>query len=208
MAGTDQPSVLELLGCSINSKALDSFIHDVHGDSPQDPKADVKAYSDCAYVNYFDLGLSFVFVTGDGSRIAPQGAILDNELLVLDRIDFYNMGSSTTNLSSKEQPYSTYPRLPITIPLKGRSIEETQQPSNLVLEELTTGKDILATLGEPDRKGGGAGPSHGSIGIWCEWSKGGIMIEFGGPDSRGPHAWEKGKDAVWKVLTLFPSKPT
>ena len=128
-------------------------------------------------------------------------------MLTLDRIDFYNTSSSKSNLSSKEQPYSSYPGLPITIPLQERNVGETPRPSEFVLQELSSGKDILATLGEPDRKGGGAGPSHGSIDIWCEWSKDGIMIEFGGPDSRGPNAWEKGKDAVWKVLTLFPPKP-
>jgi len=31
------------------------------------------------------------------------------------------------------------------------------------------------------------------------------MVEFGGDESRGPQAWEKGKDAVWKVISIFPS---
>ena len=67
-------------------------------------------------------------------------------------------------------------------------------------------QELVSVLGEPDRKGGGAGPSTGSIGIWCEWSKDGLMIEFGGDDARGPGAWERGKDAVWKVITLFQPK--
>ncbi|XP_006454648.1 hypothetical protein AGABI2DRAFT_189890 [Agaricus bisporus var. bisporus H97] len=67
----------------------------------------------------------------------------------------------------------------------------------------TTGKEFVQALGEPDRKGGGTGPSSGSIDIWCEWTKDGIMVEFGGSQAKGPNVWETGKDAVWKVVTLF-----
>jgi len=55
-------------------------------------------------------------------------------------------------------------------------------------------------MGEPERKGGGAGPASGSIGIWCDWPKEGIMIEF---DASGPQAWEHGKDTKWRLLTLY-----
>jgi len=69
-----------------------------------------------------------------------------------------------------------------------------------------TGKDFVAALGEPDRKGGGSGPSSGSIGIWVEWTRDGLMVEFGGDDSRGPQAWERGKDALWRVISVFSPK--
>ena len=36
----------------------------------------------------------------------------------------------------------------------------------------------------------------GSIGIWCEWSKIGLIVELGGDDVRRPQTWEKGKDAI------------
>jgi len=67
----------------------------------------------------------------------------------------------------------------------------------------TTGKDFVAYFGEPTRKGGGGGPAGGSIGIWCEWTDAGIMVEFGGDEAGGLQAWEKGKDATWAVLTFF-----
>jgi len=68
------------------------------------------------------------------------------------------------------------------------------------------GKEFIALLGEPNRKGGGAGPSSGSIGIWVEWTRDGLMVEFGGEESRGPQAWERGKDAPWKVISIFATK--
>jgi len=43
----------------------------------------------------------------------------------------------------------------------------------------------------------------GSINIWCEWTKLGLMVEFGGEKVLGPNAWEEGKDAPWKVVTIF-----
>jgi len=80
------------------------------------------------------------------------------------------------------------------------------QPVSVSLDAHTTGKDIVARLGEPDRKGGGSGPTAGSIGIWCEWSKLGAMVEFGGDEARGPQAWERGREAIWSSLTLFKSR--
>jgi len=71
-----------------------------------------------------------------------------------------------------------------------------------------SGKDFVEALLEPDRKGGGTGPSSGSIGIWCEWLKDGIMVEFGGDEAKGPHAWDQGKDAIWKIITLFAPTPS
>jgi len=34
------------------------------------------------------------------------------------------------------------------------------------------------------------------------------MVEFGGDEARGPQAWERGKDAIWKVITLFSQTST
>ena len=84
------------------------------------------------------------------------------------------------------------------------SVNALSASSSKIYSHAATGKDFVKVLGEPDRKGGGAGPSSGSIGIWCEWSKDGLMVEFGGDEARGPQAWERGKDEVWKVITLFP----
>lgn len=92
----------------------------------------------------------------------------------------------------------------LVLPLKPAADEKSPRAAALELTRDATGKDIVRALGEPDRKGGGTGPSSGSINIWCEWTRDGIMIEFDGGNARGAKAWEEGKDAKWKVLTLFP----
>jgi hypothetical protein len=80
----------------------------------------------------------------------------------------------------------------------------SHEPKSVSVSAETIGKDFVAELGEPDRKGGGAGPY--SINIWCEWTKEGVMVEFG-DHARGPQAWDKGKDANWKVISFYPPLP-
>lgn len=38
------------------------------------------------------------------------------------------------------------------------------------------------------------------MGIWTEWTKEGIMIEW---KSSGLGAWDKGGESKWRVLSLF-----
>jgi hypothetical protein len=96
--------------------------------------------------------------------------------------------------------FAKYPSLPLAITF-------SHEPKSMSVSTESTGKDFVAALGEPDRKGGGAGPSSGSINIWCEWTKEGVMVELGGRDARGPQAWDKGKDAKWKVISFYPPLP-
>ncbi|KAH7885914.1 hypothetical protein F5I97DRAFT_1172009 [Phlebopus sp. FC_14] len=168
---------------------------------------EVKSYPDVVYFNYHKLGLSLQFSPRNGYKPARglRREELRDEGLVLDGIDIYNIpeGRATkpggTSSRSAEVAFSTHPRSPLVIPVEtvssGRSV--------IHVAANTTGKELVGWLGEPSRKGGGAGPSSGSIGIWCEWSKAGMMIEFGGEEARGAQAWERGKDAVWKVITIF-----
>ena len=93
--------------------------------------------------------------------------------------------------------------LVLTADIRDKDGTPITRPSELSVLADTSGKDFVQALGEPDRKGGGAGPSSGSIGIWCEWSKDGVMVEFGGDEAKGPQAWERGKDAAWKIITIF-----
>lgn len=140
-------------------------------------------------------------------------AHLKDEDLKLDSVDVYNIpkaneAAAGAGRASKksELAFASYPMLPITLhpnmdnPVMG----PPRPPITFDIKADTSGKDFVSVLGEPDRKGGGAGPSSGSIGIWCEWSqKAGILVEFGGEEARGPQAWEKGKDSIWKVMTIF-----
>ncbi|EJD55420.1 hypothetical protein AURDEDRAFT_109749 [Auricularia subglabra TFB-10046 SS5] len=168
---------------------------------------EVKAYRDCVYFNYFEIGLSLQFVPTEGYTLS-QGLQMEGlalERLALETIDLYNVPDASpenARAKTKASHYRPYPKFPIELSFPGGASGETA----LAISPETTGKDIVAPLGEPDRKGGGTGPSSGSIGIWCEWSKLGMMVEFGGDEARGPQAWEKGKDAVWSSLTLFKPK--
>lgn len=174
------------------------------------PAPEVKSYSDAVYFNYFTLGLSTLFTPISGYK--PKSGLKREELkddgLVLDSIDVYNV-PPTPDLKAKPSTilaYSTYPALPLVLTLAPGTVADKPRAEHLDVSRTTTGKDFVGAVGEPDRKGGGAGPSSGSIGIWCEWAKDGIMVEFGGDEARGPQAWERGKDAVWKIITIFRAK--
>jgi len=181
------------------------------------PTPNVKSYPDAVYMNYYALGLSLLFSPLPGYKPKTGLALseLDKDQLVLDSIDIYNIpkGASSepkskgTSSRTAELVFSSFPLFPIVLDVGGEVKDKDSNvlahPSQLQVAPQTTGKDLVQCLGEPDRKGGGAGPSSGSIGIWCEWSKDGIMVEFGGDEARGPQAWERGKDAVWRVMTVF-----
>ncbi|KAJ8520086.1 hypothetical protein ONZ45_g3041 [Pleurotus djamor] len=136
---------------------------------------------------------------------------LKDERLSLDGIDIYNVPPTTAtkdNRRTAEVKFTTFPATPLVLRLSAQAKDGDAQaaarPSEITVSTETTGKEFVQNLGEPDKKGGGAGPSHGSIGIFCAWSRDGIMVEFGGQEAIGPQAWERGKDAIWRVITVFP----
>lgn len=203
----------ELLGLHPSSPELAQYISLL---STPTPTPQIKSYPDAVYFNYFDLGLSLQFLPEKGYK--PTAGLqlheLDNHKLVLDSIYIYNFPpknsscpQSGTSSHAAEKAYSIYPNLPLALALIGDTRQKDgipiPRPPKLDILSDTSGKDFVQALGEPNRKGGGAGPSSGSIGIWCEWSRHGIMVEFGGDEAKGPQAWERGKDAVWKIITIF-----
>ncbi|KAF8445804.1 hypothetical protein L210DRAFT_3610406 [Boletus edulis BED1] len=153
---------------------------------------DIKSYPDVVYFNYPTLGVSFQFSPRNGYKPVTglRREQLKDDDLQLEAADIYNVLGVNAS-------FAPYPCLPIELHLAG---------ATPVIEKDTTGKEFVAWLGEPSRKGGGTGPSSGSIHIWCEWSQQGIMVEFGGNDARGPQAWERGGNAVWRVVTVFAPK--
>lgn len=181
--------VQQLLGLKGSSSELKQYLQQLTTNSVE---PEVKTYADTAYFNYHTLGLTLQLIPTDGYKLTPglAHADLDDTRLVVDSIDVYN---AMDDVKRKADVFAPFPS-PITLTVNGGPI---------VIQASTTGKDFVESLGEPDRKGGGAGPSNGSIAIWCEWSKAGILVEFGGENARGPQAWEKGKHASWRVLTIF-----
>lgn len=196
----DNASLRLILGQAPSSDVVCRFLADLAGaahlDRPVEPE--VKCYPDGLYMNYHPLGLSLLFIPNDGSKSTSKDDI-QGDKLKLESICIYNVIDARTETRSKS--YSNYPLPHIVLPLvdKPQDCSVTQ----LTLTPSLTGADIVSCLGEPSRKGGGSGPLSGSINIWCEWSKEGVMVEFGGDQARGPQAWERGKDAIWKTLTIF-----
>lgn len=196
-----------LLGICLNSSDLISYIDRLcNAANKSGWTPEVKSYPDAVYLNYYSLGTSFLFSPKKGYK--PEAGLkladLDNERLVLEGIDIYNTSKSTRPTTRKKPTELAFTSHPISVLTIEFSEMDSQRSSELKVQQDTTGKKFVASLGEPERKGGGLGPSSGSIGIWCEWSKLGIMVEFGGDEANGPQAWELGKDAMWKVLTFFP----
>ncbi|TDL28593.1 hypothetical protein BD410DRAFT_704039, partial [Rickenella mellea] len=190
----------DLMGCSPLSDSLVSYLTTLKSLVPSESETEpeVKTYSDAVYMNYYALGISLVFGPKDGSKSITAG---QQDKLKLNGIDVYNVAKGDSNTTKGgAKVYSTHPMSPIRLLLAPPQDANFTRPSHLELGPETSGKEFVMALGEPDRKGGGGGPSHGSIGIWCEWTKDGVMIEF---KARGQQAWEQGKDAVWTVLTLF-----
>lgn len=209
----------DLIGLQPSSEALAQYLAFLSASltAPDARNSQVKSYPDAVYFNYHALGLSLLFSPTPGYKptIGTQLSQLKNDQLILSSIDIYNIPKHASSdprskgVSSRiaELAFSTFPLPSVALSLVNEVTDKDGKvqirPAQLVVDPETTGKAFVECLGEPDRKGGGAGPSSGSIGIWCEWSKDGIMVEFGGDEAKGPQAWERGKDAVWKVITLF-----
>ncbi|EJF67057.1 hypothetical protein DICSQDRAFT_46116 [Dichomitus squalens LYAD-421 SS1] len=203
--------IQQLLGCKPYTSKVTAHIAALAEkvSKPDATTPEVKAYPDAVYFNYYALGISLLFkpVGGYVPRTGLKLEELQDRMLVLDGVDVYNNPPPKAGANASratKSPYTSYPISPITLNLV--AIEAKERPSYFNVTSETTGKEFVSALGEPDRKGGGAGPSSGSINIWCEWTKDGIMVEFGGEESRGPQAWERGKDAVWKVISIFSPK--
>ncbi len=204
-----------LLGRKPNSPDLTAHITALATAASKSDAAtpEVKCYTDAVYFNYYALGLSLLFKPVNGYNLKTGLTLegLQDRNLVLDGIDIYNIPKLKANGDASratKSAYTTYPISPVVLSLVPLPADKDQRlrAESMSITPETTGKDLVSALGEPDRKGGGAGPSSGSIGIWCEWSKDGVMVEFGGEESRGPQAWERGKDALWKIISIFPPK--
>ncbi|KAL4069729.1 hypothetical protein V8B97DRAFT_1969017 [Scleroderma yunnanense] len=197
----------DLLGSSPSADSITRYLETIvqHASITDVLVPEVKVYPDMVYFNYHKLGISLQFSPRQGYKptFGLKREQLKDDCLSLEGIDVYN---SNVKPGTLNQPaFSPFPLLPLRIPLEtspGNS--RGSRPSTISIAANTTGKEFVSWLGEPSRKGGGAGPLSGSINIWCEWSEDGLMVEFGGEESRGPQAWERGKDAVWRVVTVFP----
>ncbi|KAJ3736163.1 hypothetical protein DFJ43DRAFT_1036494 [Lentinula guzmanii] len=118
--------------------------------------------------------------------------------LVLDSLDIYNIPASTSDSKGfqkkrEETAFATYPMSPVILNLTHPEEEEGKNlPHSLQISKESTGKDFVQGLGNQIEKV--ADQVH---------LVGPLESEFGGVEAIGPQAWERGKDAVWKVVTVF-----
>lgn len=209
------PTIQQLLGSPPSSSTISAFLSSLNDVNA--PLPEVKSYPDAVYFNYYVLGVSLLFTPNRGykPRTNLKYGDLDLDRLSLDSIDVYNTASiKDTSKPGSARPtevaFKTFNSLPLILEL-AKNVKDADgnvksRNPTIAISSGSTGKEFVSLLGEPDRKGGGAGPSSGSIGIWCEWSADGLLVEFGGDESRGPQAWERGKDAIWRVVTVFVPK--
>lgn len=210
---TTTVDIKAFLGSSPSAAELSTYLTELASlssasSSTVDP--DVKSYADAVYFNYYSLGISLLFapVNGYQPKTGLKREALKDVDLVLEGLDIFNTPPSTNKAakSATTTEYSAYPVLPFTISVSPTTKDGKERAASITFLPSTTGKDIVEALGEPERKGGGSGPASGGMGIWMDWSKDGIMVELGGEESRGPKAWETGKDAVWRVISISVPK--
>ncbi|KDE08375.1 hypothetical protein MVLG_01413 [Microbotryum lychnidis-dioicae p1A1 Lamole] len=185
------------------------------------PSPELKLYSDILYANHHSLGLSLSYKPRSKTSKLPK---LIDEInwakLKLVGVDVYNAetwkGQESKGTGDKKKiEYRPFPRYPIVISVPASAVADAHtstttknttttttttsgpsSPTTFLVHPTTQAHEFTSSLGEPDRKGGGAG----SMGIWCEWTQLGVMVEFA---SAGLEAWDKGRDARWMVLSLF-----
>lgn len=178
MTSTDPRSIL---GFSISDPVVRIFLSGLANktSSKQSGNPEIKGYSDAVYVNFYPLGISFMLTARDGSKSLREIDAYSDQL-VIDSMDIYNtppdQSSDKTKTTATTSQYTPYPESTIELPLIASKDDGENPTTTFRITNTTTGKDFVSALGEPERKGGGAGPSNGSIGIWCEWKSQGVMV--------------------------------
>lgn len=203
-----------LIGLKPTARRLAHFLESLAPSALESPH--IKSYPDAVYYNYYSLGLSLQFHPLPKSNYRPRTGLtqeseLDTTRLSLAVIDVYNHeshgkeGDDSKKKTATSSQYAAFPAYPIIIshPPSPSSESSSSAPSpgadhRFAITPTTTGRQLVTSLGEPDRKGGGAG--GGSLGIWVEWTQLGLMVELA---SGGLEAWDKGAESVWRCCTIF-----
>ncbi|SAM84827.1 uncharacterized protein UBRO_05976 [Ustilago bromivora] len=165
---------------------------------------EVKAYPDVVYHNYRSIGLSLQFeVSSPGKNASKVGS----EDLCLAAIDIYS--------ANEDKSWTCFPTLPLQIDALRDDTASEQVKATIT--KAITGKDLVSSLGEPQRKGGGAGGRSGPA-AWMEWSlkldrsnlnesdPTTLQIELAGAGARGADRWnaERAGNCKWAVITVSP----
>ncbi|ETS64985.1 hypothetical protein PaG_00432 [Moesziomyces aphidis] len=162
------------------------------------PAPEVKAYSDVVYHNYRSLGLSLQYESSSSGKAASKCDVHD---LRLAAIDVYS--------ARDDKSWTCFPRLPIQVDLL--PLDQADKSTSITLD--STGKDLVSSLGEPHRKGGGANDRAGPA-AWLEWSldiqSNGkatpvkLQVELNGTGARGADRWnaDRAGSCPWSVINI------
>ncbi|ORX36466.1 hypothetical protein BD324DRAFT_628968 [Kockovaella imperatae] len=215
--GIDAAAVGPFLG----KPSRDDLVVALGGQSSSSSSADIKSYPDAVYHNHYSHGFSCCF--NPTSTNSPDA--------VLSQVDIFNPPSGSVSRKKASWTGYTTPSLPIvlrfpttslSVPTPDGKPSTITRPDILEVEKQTTGKDFVACLGEPSRKGGG----QGFVSPWLEWgdvelksgessiAKVGIMVELRDP---GAHevlsdeqktkgaggVWDRASGWTWGSLKLF-----
>lgn len=209
MPGMDIVALSSALGRDIDSAEIISLVDTLAaaatGSSPTTRlKAEVSSFPDVTFHNYHPLGVSFSYIP---STVPGQAS---SSKLVLDRIDIYIADPSSSAAAPParpgRQPKPTFSRFPLDLSLSfpttsialpspppaqpcttsSRDTSPTASTTRerekiFVVRAQTRGRDFVAALGEPSRKGGGSGGVGGFAGVppWMEWNN--VELEVGEP---------------------------
>lgn len=196
-------NLVGVLGCSPGEPELQTLLNQVRSDqSAANVEPEVKSYPDIVYHNYLTLGLSFQYEPATLGTSASKAAPQD---LRLAAIDIYS--------GHQDRRWTCFPALPLT--LQTARTDAVTQPLEVSIKSDTTGKDLVTDLGEPHRKGGGAGDRSGPA-AWMEWSlrlkaansakekEFELQVELAGAGARGADRWnaERAGACQWAVITI------
>lgn len=175
-------------------------------DTPQQAhQPESKWYGDVVYLNFPRLGISLCCESSKKGAKIPKDYAMDS--LVVESIDLYNPISSASTTDS----FSSFSGLPLCV------------TPELDLDTTTRGKDLVAALGEPSKKGGPPpsaflGGSSGNWsaleGVWLEWEKEGLHVslkeslgdaESSQDKNKGAMGgiWDRAANWKWTDLKVF-----
>ncbi|SPO29498.1 uncharacterized protein UTRI_04767_B [Ustilago trichophora] len=200
MVGLD--ALATVLGSSPNKPEIQTLLNQVGASSTVDPE--IKAYPDVVYHNYQSLGLSLQYEAATPGTDASKATA---DALRLAAIDIYS--------AHEDKRWTGCPGLPLQI--SATHVETGRKTVEAIITHDSTGKALVSLLGEPERKGGGAGGRSGPA-AWMEWSlrlsspdsdsraakEVKVQVELAGAGARGADRWnaERAGACQWAVITI------
>lgn len=220
----DVSELYRALGSKADAEPIQEVLRSISSDSEIRPEAQVSAFSDGSFHNYYQHGVS-LFYTPDGR---------------LDRADLYNPSSgpqSEASGSRRRRKPPTYlpapdlvfnfpsttvpipappprdPNLPVPKESKTKEAVPTsiERPGRLVVDGFTKAKTLVECFGEPSKKVEG---KAGWLETYMEWEvdvldlqggtvRVGVLVELREGGGEGMSVWDRAPGWQWACLKVF-----